>query len=148
MEFRDFSLSVSQVKVRRFAEDLGRGRISATVCRKCGKKYYPPRADCSECMGNEMEWISLEGMGTLVSYTIIYVPPDRFAARQPSMPFSHVRFESCPVGLLEVEDGLRIMGWIPKIDPKKIRTGMKCRAVPRTLPDGRVTIVLEPIGNP
>ena len=96
-------------------------------------------------MEDEMEWVSLEGTGTLVSYTIIHVPPDRFAVRQPSMPFSNVKFEPCPVGLLEVEDGLRIMGWIPKIDTKKIRTGMKFRAVPQTLPDGRVTIILKAI---
>ena len=147
MEFRDFSLYVNQTKVGRFAEDLKQGKITATVCRKCGKKYYPPRSDCSECMGNEMEWTPLDGVGALVSYTIIHVPPDRFAARQSSMPFSKVRFEPCPVGLLEVGEGLRIMGWIPRIDPKEIRTGMKCRAVAQTLPDGRVTIVLEPVDS-
>jgi len=143
MEFRDFSLYVNQTKVGRFAEDLGRGEITATVCRKCGKKYYPPRADCSECMGSEMDWVSLEGKGTLISYTTIYVPPDHFAIRQPSMPFCAVRLEPCPMGLLEVEDGLRVMGWIPKVDPGQIQTGMRLKAVPQSLPNGRVTIVLE-----
>jgi len=38
MEFRDFSLFASQAKVSRFAEDLGRGRITATVCRKMRKE--------------------------------------------------------------------------------------------------------------
>jgi uncharacterized protein len=143
MEFRDFSLFVNQTKVGRFAEDLEGGEITATVCKGCGKKYYPPRADCSECMGNEMDWVPVEARGTLISYTIIYVPPDHFAVRQSSMPFSTIKFEPCPVGLLEVEDGLRVMGWIPKIDSKQLRTGIKLRALPQKLADGRVTIILE-----
>jgi uncharacterized OB-fold protein len=59
------------------------------------------------------------------------------------MPFSSVQFEPCPIGILEVEDGLRIMGWMPKIDVKKIRVGMKLKASPQILLDGKVTIILE-----
>jgi uncharacterized OB-fold protein len=61
------------------------------------------------------------------------------------MPFSSVQFEPCPIGILEVEDGLRIMGWMPKIDLKKIRIGMKLKASPQILPDSKVTILLEKV---
>jgi uncharacterized OB-fold protein len=61
------------------------------------------------------------------------------------MPFSSVAFEPCPIGLLEVEGGLRVMGWIPKVDLKKIRVGTKMRASPQVLPDGKITIILEPV---
>jgi len=37
-----------------------------------------------------------------------------------------------------------VMGWIPKVDLKKIHVGMKMRASPQVLPDGRITIVLVP----
>ncbi len=144
MDFKNFSLAISQTKVARFAEDLAAGRIMATICRKCGKKYYPPQADCSACLSSDMEWKTLKGEGTLVTFTKIYVAPGHFAVGQPLMPFSSVSFEPSPIGLLEVEDQLRVMGWIPKTDLKKIRVGMKMRALPQTLPDGRVTIVLEP----
>ncbi len=143
MEFKDFSLNISQTKVARFAEELAAGKIMATVCKKCGEKYYPPRADCSICMESTMEWRPIEGVGNLVTYTKIYVPPEHFAIRRPLMPFSSIQFEPCPVGLLETEDGLRIMGWIPKIDSKKIRIGMELKASPQILPDGKVTIILE-----
>jgi len=145
MEFRDFSLGVNQTKVARFAEELAEGKIMATLCKKCGRKYYPPRADCEGCMENDMEWSPVGGEGNLVTFTKIYVPPDQFAVRPPLMPFSSLQFDPCPIGLLEVEGGLRIMGWIPKVDLKKIRVGMKMKALPQTLPDGKVTIVLEPI---
>jgi uncharacterized OB-fold protein len=145
MDFKSFSLAVSQTKVARFAADLAAGKIMSTVCRKCAKRYYPPQADCPECMSSDMEWQELRGEGSLSTFTKIYVPPDHFAAPLPRMPFSTIQFEPCPIGLLEVEWGLRIMGWIPKVDFGKIRVGMKMKASPRTLPDGRVTIVLEPI---
>lgn len=92
-----------------------------------------------------MEWKPIQGEGSLVTFTKIYVPPDHFAIRQPLMPFSSIQFEPCPIGILEVEDGLRVMGWMPKTDVKKIRIGMKFKASPQILPDGKVTIVLEPI---
>lgn len=143
MEFKDFSLFINQTKVARFAEELAAGKIMATACKKCGKKYYPPRADCSGCMGSEMEWKSIGDEGRLVTFTKIYVPPDHFAIRQSLMPFSNIQFEPCPIGLLEVEGGLRIMGWIPKVDLKKIRVGMKMKASPQILPNGKVTIIFE-----
>jgi len=92
-----------------------------------------------------MEWKELKGEGTLVTFTKIYVAPDHFAARQPRMPFSSIAFEPTPIGILEVEGGLRVMGWIPKVDLKKIHVGMKMRASPQILPDVRITIILEPI---
>jgi uncharacterized OB-fold protein len=144
MDFKNFSLAISQTKVARFAADLAAGKIMSTVCRKCGKKYYPPQADCPECMSSDMDWQELKREGTLSTFTKIYVPPDHFAAPLPLMPFSSLQFEPCPIGLLEVESRLRIMGWIPKVDLRKIRVGMKMKAFPQTLPDGKVTIVLEP----
>ena len=145
MDFKNFSLAISQTKVARFAEDLAAGKVMSTICKKCERKYYPPQADCPGCMSSDMEWKELKGEGTLVTFTKIYVPPEHFASRQPLMPFSSVQFEPCPIGLLEVESGLKIMGWIPKLDLKKIKIGMKMKASPHILPDGKVTIVLEPI---
>jgi hypothetical protein len=145
MEFKNFSLFITQTKVNRFADELAGGKIMSTLCRKCGRQYYPPQADCPSCMGSEMEWKELKTEGKLVTFTKIHVPPEHFAVRQPLMPFSSVQFEPCPIGLIEVEKGLVIMGWIPKMDVKKIKVGMKMKASPQILPDGKVTIVFEPI---
>jgi uncharacterized OB-fold protein len=94
-------------------------------------------------MSSDMEWKALKGEGSLITFTKIHVPPEHFGVRQPLMPFSNIQFEPCPIGLLEVEGGLRIMGWIPKVDLKEIKVGMKMKASPQTLPDG--TIILEPV---
>jgi hypothetical protein len=37
------------------------------------------------------------------------------------------------------------MGWIPKVDLKKIKIGLKMKAYPQILPNGKITIVLEPV---
>jgi uncharacterized OB-fold protein len=143
MEFRNFSIAINQTKVARFADDLAAGKIMSTSCKKCGKRYYPPRADCSACMNSDMDWNPISGEGRLVTFTRIHVPPEHFAIQQPLMPFSSVQFQPCPIGIIEVEDGLKLMGWMPKIDPKKIKIGLKLKALPQILPDGKVTIVLE-----
>lgn len=147
MEFKNFSLFINQTKVARFAKDLAEGKIMSTVCKRCGRQYYPPRADCPSCMESEMEWKEVKGEGKLLTFTRIHVPPEHFAVRQPLMPFSSVQFEPCSIGLIETEKGLRIMGWIPKMDIKRIKVGMKMKASPFTLPDGKLTLVLEPL-NP
>lgn len=144
MEFKNFSLFINQTKVNRFADDLAGGKIMSTLCKKCGKQYYPPSADCSSCMGSDMEWREIRTEGKLLTFTKIHVPPEHFAVRQPLMPFSGIQFEPCPIGIIEVEKELPIMGWIPKMDIKKIKVGMKMKASPFTLPDGKITIILEP----
>ena len=145
MDLKNFTLNISQTKVNRFVDELAAGKFMATVCKKCGKKYYPPLADCAHCMQSDMEWKQISNEGTLVTFTKIHVPPEHFATRQPLMPFSSIQFEPCPIGLLKVEGELKIMGWIPKVDLKKIKVGMKMKASPFTLPDGKLTIILEPI---
>ncbi len=145
MDFKNFSLNIAQTKVNRFVDELAAGKFMATVCKKCGKKYYPPSADCPNCMQSDMEWKQIGSEGKLVTFTKIHVPPEHFAVRQPLMPFSSIQFEPCPFGIIEVEGGLKIMGWIPKMDVKKIKVGMKLKASSFTLPDGKLTIVLEPI---
>ena len=145
MDFKNFSLNIAQTKVNRFVDELAAGKFMATVCKKCGKKYYPPLADCSNCMQSDMEWKQIGSEGKLVTFTKIHVPPEHFAVRQPLMPFSNIQFEPCTFGMIEVEGGLKIMGWIPKVDVKKIKVGMKLKASSFTLPDGKLTIVLEPI---
>jgi uncharacterized OB-fold protein len=96
-------------------------------------------------MQSDMEWKQISSEGKLVTFTKIHVPPEHFAVRQPLMPFSNIQFEPCPIGIIEVEGGLKIMGWIPKVDLRKIKVGMKLKASAFTLPDGKLTIILEPI---
>ena len=143
MGFRDFSLQVQHTKVSDFADRLKQGMIMGTKCKGCGEEYYPPSADCPKCMSSEMEWIELTGKGKLITFTSIYVLPEHFAEHFTKAPFSRYTLDPCPVGIIEIENRLRVMGWIPRVSSKDIKIGMTLKAIPETLPDGRVTIVLE-----
>ena len=142
MEFKDFSLFIEHTKVSKFADYLGEGKIMATKCKNCGCEYYPPRADCSKCMSSDVEWFELGGKGKLHAFTCINVPPAHFDVHFENLtpPFSKSKYIGCPVGYLEMENGLKVMGWIPKISLKEMKVGMELKPVAQTLPDGKVTV--------
>jgi len=143
MEFKDFSLMVGQTKAAAFVDSLTEGKIMATRCKKCSREYYPPQADCSSCLGDDMEWFECPTEGELVSFTQIMVLPEHFSLPDIPVPFARASLTPSPVGLLEVKEGIRIMGWVPKTSPNDLTVGERMKASPQVLDDGRVTIVLE-----
>jgi len=147
MEFKDFSLMVGQSKAAAFVDFLAKGTIMATRCKKCSREYYPPQMDCSSCLGDDMEWFECPTEGELVSFTQIMVLPEHFALPALSVPFARALLTPSPVGLLEVKEGIRIMGWVPKTSPNDLTVGERMKASPQVLDDGRVTIVLEKSGK-
>jgi len=148
MEFRDFSLLVKDTKVSKFADGLERGVILATKCEKCGSIYYPPRHDCPKCYSDEMSWIELQGSGKLLSFTTIFVPPDHFVPDlDGTAPFSGYQYRPVPVGIVEMENGARVMGWIPNIPREELQVGMTLMPKAKVLEDGRATILLATEGE-
>ena len=143
MEFIDFSLLVKDTKVSEFAEELGRGVILATKCDNCGSIFYPPRHDCPRCFSDQMSRVELEGRGELLSFTTIFVPPNHFAPDlEGTAPFSRYEYHPAAVGIVELDNGARVMGWIPGIPREKLKVGMTFLLGTEVLPDGRATIVL------
>jgi len=65
----------AQTKVDKFVDLLDEGKVAGTKCKSCGKTYFPPRADCSNCLSSDMEWFEISGPGKLMSFsTLIYAP--------------------------------------------------------------------------
>ena len=143
MELQDFSLMIRQSKATGFIDFLAKGKIMASRCKKCHREYYPPQVDCSSCLNVDMEWFECPTEGELVSFTQIMVLPEHFALPALSVPFGKAVLTPSPVGLLEVKERIRIMGWIPKTSPNDLIVGERMQALAQVLDDGRVTIVLE-----
>ena len=143
MEFKKFSLMINETKVKSYADFLAQGKIMATRCKKCNREYYPPQSDCSQCLSQEMDWFECPSEGKLISITQIMVLPEHFALPELSVPFAKATLMPSPVGLLDVKEGIRIMGWIPKTMAGELKVGDWMKARPQVLDDGRVTIVLE-----
>ena len=111
MEGREltFKHKLPRSKVERYWQELENGRVMATVCRKCGAKYYPPQADCSRCYSDDMEWVEVGGVGVIESFTQQHVFPQGFGFVQKPYIIAVARFGD-----------YRVMGWydgeeIPKI---------------------------------
>jgi hypothetical protein len=142
MEFRNFSLLIRDTKVHGFADGLERGELLASKCTSCGAVQYPPRSDCPRCFGTEFEWFPVHGVGKLVSFTSVFVTPDHFTPDlSKTAPFSSYGYQPAPVGIVEMEDGLRVMGWVLGLKLDSLRVGMRLSPRPEILPDGRATVV-------
>jgi uncharacterized OB-fold protein len=75
------------------------GRLVVESCKRCGRRRFPPRPICSECLGREAEWVSSSGRGKVVSFNVMHqVYHPGFAAEVPYA-----------VVLVELDDGGRML---------------------------------------
>ncbi len=122
---------ISETKVAGFAKHLEKGRIMGTRCKRCGRLYFPPRADCSSCLSSDVEWIPLSGRGKLITYTTAYFAPAGFEA-----PYT--------LALAELDEGVRVFTRMSKDFGKdEIKIGMKVKLVPIRLANERITYELR-----
>jgi uncharacterized OB-fold protein len=93
-----------------------RYRLEAGKCKKCGKVYFPPRIICAECKSQEFETVNLQREGKLLTYTIIRVAPSQFVDQTPYA-----------MGIVELNDGVKILSQIADCDLDKLEIGQKVR---------------------
>lgn len=60
-----------------FYEHLKQGRFTTTSCRSCGRRAFPPRVICPECLSEDLEWVDLPTRGKVLFFTeeVAGVPP-------------------------------------------------------------------------
>ncbi|MFQ6070417.1 MAG: Zn-ribbon domain-containing OB-fold protein [Candidatus Aminicenantales bacterium] len=93
-----------------------RYRLEANKCRACGKIFFPPRLVCPECRKSELEKTRLVEKGKVVSYTIIRVPPHQFVDQAPYA-----------VGIVELDDGVKLTGQIVDCEFEQIKIGKRVK---------------------
>jgi uncharacterized OB-fold protein len=99
--------------IEEFYKNINQGKLLAGKCRKCGKVHLPPRPLCNSCYSEEFEWVEVPAKGKLLTYTIIHIAPSQFQSMAPY-----------PIGIVELEGGLRLPGMIRDVKPEEIRIGM------------------------
>lgn len=112
------------ISPRYFREIPQRYRLEASRCKKCGMIYFPPRIHCKECKSNEFETIKLSDTGTLLTYTIIRIGPSNFSKETPYA-----------VGIVELNDGVKLTTQLADADLDKIEIGQKVRLIFRKIQD-------------
>lgn len=105
-------------------------RMIAGKCRSCGKLAYPQRQVCIHCGGRAFDPVPLSGDGVLYTFTVIARggAPAEFDQQQ-------VMTGVIPIGVIELEEGPRVVGQIATSNIDALEIGMPMRAVVRRLYD-------------
>ncbi len=116
-------------KTAKFVDFLTEGKIEGSVCKKCGAKYFPPRADCASCFSKEMDWFDMPGKGTLETFTTAYYAPFGFEADPPYT-----------MGVVDFGKGLKLFARVTKeIKPEDVKVGMEVSVRTLKYDDGQMS---------
>ena len=96
-----------------FWEGIRDGKLLIQKCSDCGILRHPCRPMCGDCQSTNWESIEASGKGTVHSYTVMHHPP------VPGYGFP------IPIGLIDLEEGTRIVANIKGGEPDDIHIGMK-----------------------
>jgi uncharacterized protein len=87
-------------------------RLLIQRCKQCGTLRHPPRPMCSECRSYEWDVVDASGRGTVYSFVVNHYP------QVPAFDYP------LAVGLIELEEGTRLVANVIGVDPAAIRVGM------------------------
>ena len=97
--------------------------LIGTRCASCGSHYFPKSLSCRnpQCRDKQVADVLLSRQGILYSYTVqAYQPPGLFRMDDWS-PYA--------IGMVELPEGLRVMGMLTSIANADIRIGMAMEMV-------------------
>jgi uncharacterized OB-fold protein len=106
--------TVESFTIEQFYKFLGQQELMAGKCLKCGKIHLPPRPLCDNCFSRAFEWVNVSGKGKLLTYTVINIAPVQF---QELTPYA--------VGIVQLENGVKIPGMIQGLQQKQLKIGME-----------------------
>lgn len=122
----------SITKVNDFIDKLEQGKVMGTRCKECGLLFFPPRADCYQCLKSDMEWFEVTGKGKLLSYSKLEFAPVGFG---DDLPYA--------IALLDYGD-YKVFGRIADNVPEdEIEVGMEMETVVNTLSNGQLNYVFQ-----
>jgi uncharacterized OB-fold protein len=85
-------------------------------CASCGTLRHPPLPACAKCQSLEWDTVEASGRGTLYSFVVVHYP------QVASFDYP------LPIGLVELEEGTRLVANIDGIAPAEIEIGMALEA--------------------
>jgi len=91
-------------------------RLLIQRCTSCGTLRHPPLPACATCGSLEWDTVESSGRGTLYSYVVVHYP--QVAAFEYPLP----------IGLVQLEEGTRVVANLGGVEPEAIEVGMELRA--------------------
>jgi uncharacterized OB-fold protein/acyl dehydratase len=95
---------------------IDRGELTIQKCSDCGALRHPPRPMCPHCQSTSWDAQPARGHGTVHSYTVMHHP------QIPGYGFP------LAVGLIDLEEGTRLVANIVDCEFDEIHIGMKVEA--------------------
>ena len=119
-------------KTNDFIDYLEDGKVAGTKCSGCGLVFFPPRADCYQCMNSEMEWFEVTGAGKLITYSKLQFAPVGF---DQDLPYC--------IALLDYGD-FKVFGRIDAGVPvEDLQVGMEMTTAVNRLLSGQLNYVFK-----
>jgi len=112
-------------KTLKFWEGLKEGKVYGTECCKCGKLYFPPSADCPDCLCSEMRWVELGDEAEIETFTRVVVRPTSFCQYKPYT-----------VAIGRLKEGVKVLAWLTGFKLSEVKVGIKAKLVAKTTPEG------------
>jgi uncharacterized protein len=99
-----------------FWEGTRAGELRVQRCEECGALRHPPGPLCVRCGSTSRGWAVAAGTGRVYSYVVHHHPP------VPGKALPLV------VALVELEEGVRMLGELHDVDPVEVRIGLPVRS--------------------
>ncbi len=95
-----------------FFEGAKEHRLLIQQCARCGTLRHPPEPRCAVCGSYEWHAKDASGRGTVYSYVVNHYP------QVPAFDYP------LPIGLIELEEGTRLVADLVGLEPSDVRIGM------------------------
>lgn len=84
---------------RPFWDGCAEGVLRYQQCPNCGRTQFIPRALCEACQHAPLQWHTSQGLGRILSYTVVHRAPT--AAFKEDLPYV--------IAIVDMDEGFRLM---------------------------------------
>lgn len=78
-----YYLYTAGVAGEKFFQSLKEGKLIASRCPDCGKRYIPPRIYCEECLSDVQDYFEVPKSGIVESWSEVYLTADEELLEKP-----------------------------------------------------------------
>lgn len=96
--------------------------LVGSKCKKCGAEWFPPVKVCRKCGSQDLADSEMPHTGRILAHTVLREPSDEFK-----------RFAPYIMGLVELDNGQRLLAQIVDVDITSVQDGSPVRLTLRKL---------------
>ena len=122
-----------------FWEGTKKGELLIHQCKDCGKKMFPPRLYCVNCMSQNIKLVKASGKGNIYTYSVAYEYPPARVANFLSTPYI--------IALVDLDEGVRMITTIVGCKPEDLKIGLNVVVEFQDIGEGVVLPRFKPVGK-